>query len=425
MNDLQQAFYDFIENPLFPCIGAKAALKKKCLEIYIAQNLNSTEDDIDILAGLYCFIELWKKRNNVLQTFVVIFDQPLESSEQEFETSLWGRLQRLHDLDKEIYHWDPQVSSELGSPEFCFSIGGQGFFVIGLHPHSSRKARQFLRPALVFNLHAQFERLKKKGTFDRMKNKIREREAVYSGSINPMVHDFGENSEALQYSGMQVCPQHSLPFTMQHRPQQPWTVIKPCSGTSFILKKGELLVVQDIEGEQVADLFCFSMDDKTEFLSSGKTIDYNGKILLTSGDQLYSNKSNAMLRIINDDVKKHDFLFAPCSKETFHLLYDMNEERHGCYEHLAQAFTPYAISPEHISTTFNIFMNVHITSKGTTKINPPLSKPDDKIIMQSQMDLIVGLTACSAPLSNNNSLKPIRYKILTKGFIDGKQETTV
>lgn len=249
-----------------------------------------------------------------------------------------------------------------------------------------------------------------------MRTKIRERDIKYSGSVNPMVNDFGEDSEALQYSGRETYGHISLPFIKKVSPHQQWEMIKPCSAKAFVLNKGDLLVVQDVEGEQVADLFCFALNDKSEFLSSGKSIDYNGKIAFSTGDHLYSNKSNQMLSIINDDVKKHDFLFAPCSSETFNIIYGIPGETPGCYEHLAQVFLPYKLSCDHITTTFNIFMNVSLTPKGRTRVNPPLSKPEDKIIFQSQMDLIIGLTACSAPQSNNYSLKPIRFKIIKKNL---------
>jgi uncharacterized protein YcgI (DUF1989 family) len=58
-------------------------------------------------------------------------------------------------------------------------------------------------------------------------------------------------------------------------------IILPRTGTAFILKKGESLQIIDIEGEQVADLMCYNQHDSNEYLSSGRTIDYNETIFLT------------------------------------------------------------------------------------------------------------------------------------------------
>jgi len=83
--------------------------------------------------------------------------------------------------------------------------------------------------------------------------------------------------------------------------------LEPQTGTAFELRAGQELRVIDIEGEQVADLIAFNRSDKSEWLSSGRSIDYANRIYLTKGDVLYSNRSRPMLTIIEDDVGRHDF----------------------------------------------------------------------------------------------------------------------
>jgi len=106
--------------------------------------------------------------------------------------------------------------------------------------------------------------------------------------------------------------------------------IKPRSGIAIQLKKGQFLTIMDPEGEQVSDLLCYSSADKKEYLSSGRSIDYASKLFLTKGDTLYSNRSRPMFKIIEDDVGRHDFLFTPCSKETFTIIYGDENPHHGC-----------------------------------------------------------------------------------------------
>ena len=84
--------------------------------------------------------------------------------------------------------------------------------------------------------------------------------------------------------------------------------ISPRSGVAFELGRGETLTVIDPTGEQVADLLAFRRDDVREVISSGRTLDYASRIYLTTGDSLYSNRSNILLEIIEDDVGRHDFL---------------------------------------------------------------------------------------------------------------------
>jgi len=181
-------------------------------------------------------------------------------------------------------------------------------------------------------------------------------------------------------------------------------------GTSFILNKGDLLKVIDPEGGQVSDLTCFAKNDLNEWVSSGRTFDYNNKIYISTNDILYSNRSNKMLTIIEDTVGKHDFLLTPCSPETFEIIYGEQDHR-SCLMNLYENLKDYGITKDQIPTTLNIFMNVNVLPDGGLSIDPPPSKPGDYIIFRAEMDLLVGLTACSAEITNNYKLSPIDYEI--------------
>jgi uncharacterized protein len=184
------------------------------------------------------------------------------------------------------------------------------------------------------------------------------------------------------------------------------------SGVAFRLARGETLIVIDPRGEQVADLLAFNAHDVDEVISSGRTLDYASRIYLTTGDKLYSNRSNILLEIVSDTVGRHDFLLTPCSADTFRLLYDDLAPHRGCFGNLAAALEPYGITPDQIPTAFNCFMNVPVDgATGELKVLPPLSKPGDHIAFRADIDLIIGLTACSAPDSNGGSFKPIHFRI--------------
>lgn len=189
-------------------------------------------------------------------------------------------------------------------------------------------------------------------------------------------------------------------------------IISPRSGTSFILKKGQRLKVIDLKGEQVSDLICYNLHDTKEYLSSGRTIDYAETAFLTAGHEFYSNRSNIMFRLLQDTVGRHDFLLTPCSADTFRIIYGDKQPHRGCFGNLCEALSPYGITPDEIPVTFNIFMNVSLDPvSGKIGVHPPKSGAGDHIIIEAEMDLIVGLTACSAPQSNNGSFKPIGYAL--------------
>nr|WP_279338700.1 urea carboxylase-associated family protein [Sphingomonas sp. BGYR3] len=184
------------------------------------------------------------------------------------------------------------------------------------------------------------------------------------------------------------------------------------SGTAFDLKKGQVLEVVDPKGVQVSDMLAFNAHDLDEVISSGRTLDYAETLFLTTGHQLFSNRSNPMLTIIHDDVGRHDFLLTPCSEGTFRHFYPDLPVHRGCFGNLAAALAPWGISPDRIPVAFNIFMHVAVDAEtGKLSVLPPISRAGDAIRFRAEMDLVIGLTACSAPASNGGSFKPIGWRI--------------
>lgn len=203
---LEDAFAEFIRQEPFPCVAAKSALANHAIETYVARDIGSGWDDLAIHAELSAFSD--KIRNDeskVFRSLAVLFETPRNLSERAFEQQMWTRLQSLRDKDRWLsYRHDPRVDADPASPDFAFSIGGEGFFVVGMHPRSSRVSRRSPMPALVFNPFIQFERLRVEGRFDRMSSVVRKRDEVMCGSPNPMLAHHGEGSAARQFSGRDV-----------------------------------------------------------------------------------------------------------------------------------------------------------------------------------------------------------------------------
>lgn len=187
--------------------------------------------------------------------------------------------------------------------------------------------------------------------------------------------------------------------------------IAPQTGVGFVVKRGELLKIIDPEGEQVSDLMSFAHEHPAEWLSSGRTIDYANTIYVTTGHTLYSNRSRPMWTVVEDTVGRHDFLLTPCSPETFSIIYKTKGHHPSCFENLVRNLEPFGIAPDMIPTTLNVFMNVEVLPTGELRILPPRSRAGDYLLLRAEMDLIVGVTACSAELSNNGRFKPIDVEI--------------
>ena len=207
------AFRGFVENPQFSCVGAKSAVAHESVRLGVYDHLGSEGATAGLARDLWTFThDPVTNSDNDFVTFVALFKEPIELDEAGFEDHLWEQLRQLNRLDAPLHAWDPTVSPDPDDPHFGFSFAGTAFFVVGLHPHSSREARRFPWPLLVFNPHAQFTRLREAGRWARMQEVIRTRELSLQGSLNPNLADHGNVTEARQYSGRPVEPDWEPPF---------------------------------------------------------------------------------------------------------------------------------------------------------------------------------------------------------------------
>lgn len=208
-----RAFEAFVAARDFPCLGAKASQARHRLHFLGAHDIASTRDDRRITLALQDFAGQHGERS-LFVSLVVLFPLSTWLSERDFEAALWQRLRAIHNIDREEHDWDASVSDDPASAEFSMSVGGKAFYVVGLHPGASRRARRFRCPALVFNPHDQFEQLRAEGRYEKLRQAIVQRDIAYAGSANPMLAVHGKSSEARQYSGRQVgadwvCPFHA------------------------------------------------------------------------------------------------------------------------------------------------------------------------------------------------------------------------
>ena len=214
---MRKAFEAFVTDQRFPCLAGKGAVHRGDHTLRVYDVLGSAESAAALARDLSEFRRKQPADGRGLRAFVALFRTPRAMDELTFERRLWRQLRRLHSLDTSDAPWDPAVSDDPENPQFAFCFEGQALFVVGMHPASSRLSRRFAWPALVFNPRAQFERLRAEGRFERLRERVRERDVALQGSLNPNLADFGERSEARQYSGREVEAEWRCPF---HRKEQ-------------------------------------------------------------------------------------------------------------------------------------------------------------------------------------------------------------
>lgn len=176
-------------------------------------------------------------------------------------------------------------------------------------------------------------------------------------------------------------------------------LIQACQGQAIDVRKGQLISVIDIEGGQVVDFFAESAVNPDEFVSPGVTTDCNESLRLNVGDLIYSNLYNPMFKVISDDVGEHDLLHPCCRPEMYEFFYHNGEGHSNCLENINRH-----LGRKHpIIHPVNLFMYTAIEPNGKIIVKPPLSKAGDKIVLRAEMDVRLGVAACSVSESDCNS----------------------
>lgn len=210
IQEIEEKFHTFIIDQDHPCVMAQSVFKLHDYHLKTYSSLGTEESAKLIVKDLQHYLDQYDFESHNYETFIAVFPDAEISNELEFEELLWDQLKFIHKMDKS--DWDESVSRDPEDSNFSFSICSQAFYIVGMHPKSSRLARRAPYPTLVFNLHAQFEKLREMGAYEKVRDMIRERDIEFEGSINPVLKDFGEESEARQYSGRNVDESWKCPF---------------------------------------------------------------------------------------------------------------------------------------------------------------------------------------------------------------------
>lgn len=187
--------------------------------------------------------------------------------------------------------------------------------------------------------------------------------------------------------------------------------VAAATGVALRLARGDSLRVIDAEGGQTGDLIAFSADGRQR-QSNGRSFDYNGKIYFSSGDVLWSDRSEPLLTITADDAGRHDFLYAACSAEMYRLQYGVAGYHPNCHDNLIAALRTLGIEAEPLPTPLNLFMHVAVADDGRLVFAPPRSRAGDALVLRAEMDLVVAISSCPAATCNNGApARALAYEI--------------
>lgn len=181
------------------------------------------------------------------------------------------------------------------------------------------------------------------------------------------------------------------------------------------LKKGQVLRIVDLEGNQAVDTIFYNAQDTAESYSVTDTLQRQGGIYLSTGSVLYSNRGKAMLTITADTCGRHDTLGGACAAESNTVRYAIQKKfMHSCRDNylLALAHADIGMGKRDLVPNVNFFMNVPVTAEGGLTFEDGLSAPGKYVEMRADMDVLVLVSNC--PQLNNpcNAYNPTPVRFL-------------
>jgi urea carboxylase-associated protein 1 len=185
--------------------------------------------------------------------------------------------------------------------------------------------------------------------------------------------------------------------------------IPPARHFAVELRAGQVLRIIDLEGQQVADLICYSLADLGERLSIVNSISLNRQVYPRLGTVLWSDRAQPMMTIVADTCGVHDFLAGACSRFTNERRYGVKDTR-NCRDNLAEAVEPWGIAAKDVPFNMNVFMNCPIGPDGSWSIQAPRSKAGDFVDLRAEMDVLVAFSNCPQIHNACNAfrLKPLQ-----------------
>ena len=199
--------------------------------------------------------------------------------------------------------------------------------------------------------------------------------------------------------------------------QQPsYSAVVP-AGEPWIyeLRKGQVLRIVDLHGNQAVDTFFYNAHNYADRYSAVDTLQRQANIYLTTGTKLISTEGRVMLEITADTCGRHDTLGGACSQESNRVRYAIEKRpMHACRQSFLKAILQWGrgLEKRDIGHNINFFMNVPVTPEGKLTFEDGISQPGKYVEMRAEMDVLVLVSNC--PQLNNpcNAYNPTPVQML-------------
>lgn len=171
------------------------------------------------------------------------------------------------------------------------------------------------------------------------------------------------------------------------------TIVPACEPWSAELRKGDVVRLIDLQGQQAVDFLCYNLANRAERYNAANTIKLNNSIYLGQDTVLWSVRARPMMTIIADTCGSHDTLYGCCSIEIDRVRFK-KENDWGCQQNFEKELAKHGMSEKDITANVNFFMYVPVCEDGSIAIADGLSKPGDYIDLRAEMDVLVVISNC-------------------------------
>ena len=150
------------------------------------------------------------------------------------------------------------------------------------------------------------------------------------------------------------------------------TVVPAGAPWSGIVRRGQVLRITDLEGQQAVDFLCYNAADLQERYHAPNTMKAAGTIFLTAGHKLYSDIARPIFTIVEDQFGGHDTIGGCCSAQSNEMLYGV-KNCPGCRENFLTALAEHGLGRRDIVPNINWFMRVPVSADGGAAIASAIS----------------------------------------------------
>ena len=183
--------------------------------------------------------------------------------------------------------------------------------------------------------------------------------------------------------------------------------------TSFVLKRGQLLRITDLEGAANASLLLLNAAEKSERLNLPDSLKCQHTAKLTAGHCLYSDMGRVLAAITADTCGWHDSFGGVLNADEVQEKYgngNYQQLRNGFFrngvDNLLVEMGKWNLNLQDLLMCLNLFSKVTVDSDGCFHFQPGNSKAGDYIELYAPMDTLVVLTALQHPMDPNPVYAP-------------------